>query len=382
MSILQELETAEAQYDEHVKRILSNRYILAWILKSTMEEFGEISIRRIAEECIGEDVVVSRMHVLPGQSNTGGENEEKGLIVSEENRESICEENEESDLARNKVPDRILGSNIEDKVPGEGAIFYDIRFSAYTLGKAEIKKILMNIEAQKTFHMKYPLITRGIFYGIRMISAQLDTEFTADNYSDMKKVYSIWICMNAPDYIGNAISEYGIKKTDLLEGIPDKKEEYDKMSIIMICLNGTKEGRDKGEGLVRLLNTLFAKDMSAEEKGKILSEDYGIEIDDDFGEEMSHMCNLGEGIREEALEEGMERGRTQGENRKLIEQVCRKLKKEKTPDIIAEELEEDLEKIQSICETASAFAPDYDCDEVYKAWEEKTNYLKNNTNEK
>lgn len=361
MSILQELETAEAQYDEHVKRILSNRYILAWILKSTMEEFGGISIRRIAEECIGEDVVVSRVRVMPGQTNAGVENEE-------------------SDLARNKVPDRILGSNIEDKVPGEGAIFYDIRFSAYTLGKAEIKKILMNIEAQKTFHMKYPLITRGIFYGIRMISAQLDTEFTADNYSDMKKVYSIWICMNAPDYIGNAISEYGIKKTDILEGIPDKKEEYDKMSIIMICLNGTKEGRDKGEGLVGLLNTLFAKDMSAEEKGKILSEDYGIEIGDEFGEEMSHMCNLGEGIREEALEEGMERGmekgRTQGENRKLIELVCKKLKKEKTPEIIAEELEEDLEKIQSICEVADVFVPNYDYDEVYKAWEEKIKLCK------
>lgn len=29
MSILQELETEEAQYDEHVKRSLSNRYILA-----------------------------------------------------------------------------------------------------------------------------------------------------------------------------------------------------------------------------------------------------------------------------------------------------------------------------------------------------------------
>ncbi len=33
MSILQELEREEAQYDEHVKRSLSNRYILVWILK-------------------------------------------------------------------------------------------------------------------------------------------------------------------------------------------------------------------------------------------------------------------------------------------------------------------------------------------------------------
>ena len=133
--------------------------------------------------------------------------------------------------------------------------------------------------------------------------------------------------------------------------------------------------RYKEEGFIRLLNTLLTSDMTAEEKGKILAEEYGIEIKDNFGEEMSHMCNLGEGIREEALEEGIElgltQGRTQGENRKLIEQVCRKLKKQKTPDIIAEELEEELEIIQCICEAAAPFAPEYECGDVYKAWENR-----------
>ena len=46
-------------------------------------------------------------------------------------------------------------------------------------------------------------------------------------------------------------------------------------------------------------------DMEAEEKGKILKEDYGIEVNAELGEEMEHMCNLGEGIRENALEEGL-----------------------------------------------------------------------------
>ena len=126
--------------------------------------------------------------------------------------------------------------------------------------------------------------------------------------------------MNAPNYIGNAIAEYSIKKQDIIKGIPDIKEDYD------------------------------------------------IEIDDNLGEVMGHMCNLGEGIREDALEEGMEKGET----RKLVEQICKKLRKGKTLDIIAEELEEEIEKIRYICEVAAEFAPNYECDKVYEAWEEES----------
>ena len=162
MSILQELETSEAQYDEHVKRILCNRYVLAWILKNTTEEFSDIPINQIAEECISEDMSISKVRVMSGQTN-----------------EDIVEENIGNISGRNKKPERIIGSNTEDKVPGEGVVSYDIRFSAYAPEKDEAAKILLNLEAQKTFYKKYALVTRGSFYGARMISAQMDTEFTA-----------------------------------------------------------------------------------------------------------------------------------------------------------------------------------------------------------
>ena len=74
-----------------------------------------------------------------------------------------------------------------------------------------------------------------------MISAQLGTEFEIPEYDKIKKVYSIWICMNAPKYIGNAISEYKLEKTDLIPGIPDRRKEYDKLSIVMVCLNTKKK---------------------------------------------------------------------------------------------------------------------------------------------
>lgn len=65
---------------------------------------------------------------------------------------------------------------------------------------------------------------------------------------------------------------------------------------------------------------------------------------------------------------GEERGIRWGENKKLVIQVCRKLRKGKTAEIIAEELEEPLETIESICQTAVKYAPDYDEVHVFKAW--------------
>ena len=64
-------------------------------------------------------------------------------------------------------------------------------------------------------------------------------------------------------------------------------------------------------------------------------------------------------------------GKLEGKDWMLVEQVCKKLKKEKSVKTIAEELEEDQEKIQSICEAAKDCAPDYEYDKVYQAWKEK-----------
>lgn len=68
----------------------------------------------------------------------------------------------------------------------------------------------------------------------------------------------------------------------------------------------------------------------------------------------------------QALQEMMEESRVEGEMRKLISQICRKIQKGKTPEIIAEDLDEDLSVIVKIFKAAKEFAPDYDCGQIYK----------------
>ena len=304
------LAAGKSQYDAQCKRVLANKVILAWILKYTVKEFRSMSIRQI-KKCIGNDILISKVSVEPGKTN-----------VSE--------------------PEKIIGEAEEDKVPGEGWIYFDIRFSVYLPKKSEKIKMLINVEAQKDFHPGYAVPSRGVFYAARMISAQKGTEFSGSDYDGIRKVYSIWICMNAPDYIGNAVSEYSLVKTDHIPGIPDQKSAYDKISAVQICLNPKSE---KGNRLTEMLNVLLSAKMKADEKIKILEEDFQIPMEREMGKELNQMCNLSDYVEEIGIKKGIEK--------LLTEQVMKKIEKGKTIPEIADALEEDEETIRRIVETLS-----------------------------
>ena len=115
------LAKGKSQYDTYCKRILANKIILAWILKYVAEEFVDMDIGQI-KECIGTDVQVSEVNVLPGRTNTPGS-------------------------------ERIIGESEEDSVPGEGELYYDIRFSVYYARQKQRIKLIINVEAQKEFRI-------------------------------------------------------------------------------------------------------------------------------------------------------------------------------------------------------------------------------------
>ena len=69
----------------------------------------------------------------------------------------------------------------------------------------------------------------------------------------------------------------------------------------------------------------------------------------------------------QGIERGIEQGVEQGRFQILIELVCSKLKKGKTPEEIADALEEPVENIQKICQIAEQYAPEYPAEEVCRA---------------
>ena len=301
------LAEKKSQYDTYCKRILANKIILAWILKYVAEEFRDMSISAI-KTCIESDIHISDVDVLPGRTNLN-------------------------------APEKITGESESDSVPGEGELCYDIRFSVSYARQKERIKLIINVEAQKDFYPGYSIITRGIFYGTRMISSQKGIEFTGRDYDNIRKVYSIWICMNAPDYIGNAISEYSIHKKDRIPGIPDEKKAYDKLTVIMICLN---PGSEKGNRLTKMLGILLTPEIEAKAKIKQLENEFDIPMENDMGEELNQMCNLSDYVEEIGIKKGIEQGREQ--------LVMKKYKKGRSIAEIADALEESEDTIRKIIE--------------------------------
>ncbi len=254
-------------YDTNVKYLLSDKQILSWILKYTVEEFREMDIEDIIG-CVGDDIEIGTRPTDAGLSNLG----------------------------------RVKGTETEDNVPGEGIIYYDIRFTAY-IKEAEMK-ILVNIEAQKSScysKLGYHLENRIIFYLARMISAQKQTEFFHSDFDNLKKVRSIWICMDN-DETEDTIEEIGLDRKMVFG---NKKNSYhmDLMKGIIVNIRN-EEKCISGEGIKKSQNVLISmleellSEKDAVEKKRILTDEYGMRMTTELEGRIQIMCNLSENIRE------------------------------------------------------------------------------------
>ena len=268
-----ELARDKAKLDAMCKRILANKVILAWILKECLEEYKGYSCSEVVD-CIEGTPEIS----------------EKPVHLDE------------------VMPEKITGIGTEDKTVTEGTVTYDIRFTAKIPGTDYKVHLYVNIEAQNDYEPGYPLIKRGIYYCCRMISAQYQREFTKSHYENLKKVYSLWICINPPEERKNTITEYRIEEKTIIGESREIKENYDLMNCMMICL-GDPEDTD---GILRLLDTLMSGEMSTEKKKDVLERDYKIEMTRELESEVSGMCNYSDGIWMKGLKQGIERGKAEG----------------------------------------------------------------------
>jgi hypothetical protein len=264
-----------AGYDAACKRVLSEKAILARIMKSCLEEYKECDVSDIAEKYIEGQPQVSAVPVLPDEDST---------VIS--------------------------GMDTEDKSVREGSVTYDIRFRAIAPSSGEQIALIINVEAQNDFYPGYPLIKRGIYYCSRMISSQYGREFTGAHYEKIKKVYSIWICMNPPKVRENTITRYRLVEEHLVGEAMESVRNYDLLSIVMLCLGGP-DGENY-DGVLRMLDVLLSNETSEAEKRKILQDDYDIQMTRTMEQEVSVMCNLSKGIMEKGITKGRVEGRSEG----------------------------------------------------------------------
>lgn len=266
------IDTAEqeAQYDSCVKKLLSNRLVLAWIMKECVPEFKQVSISQIAKDCIEGEPQISTAAV----------------------------DQDELDYIEEMSDKSIESMNTEDVSIKEGKVLYDIKFSAIVPDSEEPVQLIINVEAQKDDNTPYPLIKRAIYYVSRMISAQKKTVFTGKHYEKIRKVYSIWIQMNVGEGKGNTITKYRINEEHVIGNVSEKESDYDLLTVLMLRLGSAADATEKS--ILRLLDVLLSANTKPAEKKAILEKDFDIPMTASMSEEANVMCNLGEGIREQS----------------------------------------------------------------------------------
>ena len=264
----------KAQYDARVKRLVGHKRVLAQILIKTVDEFKGMSPKTVAN-CIEGTPYISTVPVEPGLTNA----------------------------VLDKKGQRIVGFNTESQEINEGLARFDIVF--YVRTKDGLSQIIINVEAQKDEPGEYEILNRAIFYVSRLVSSQKERDFENSRYDDIKRVYSIWVCMNMDE---NTMSHIYLTKEDVI-GSYEWKGNLDLINIVMIGLAKELPEHDETYELHRLLGALLSQ---VDEKLSIIGNEYDIPIEENMRKDVSAMCNLGEGIEEKGIAKGREAGREEG----------------------------------------------------------------------
>ena len=303
----------EARYDRAAKKLLANKLVLAHILKDCVKEYQACSIMDIAQKYIEGEPEIGTTGVYMDDSSSPEQPDIKPEMVATQSAEMQAMNTQKMNAqAMNTQVAKVQGMGNEDISQNEGTVYYDVRFNAIAPSTEEHENIrlIINAEAQNRFKLKYPLTKRAVYYGSRLISAQHGTVFTKSDYQKLRKVYSIWICVNPAKRFRNTITRYSLKPEAIIGNAVEAPENYDLINIVMVCLGKMEEWNDNN--LIKFLGVLFQNELSAREKKDILERDFNIPMTETFESEVDDMCNLSQGVAEEAMQKGLEQGRQEG----------------------------------------------------------------------
>ena len=209
---------------------------------------------------------------------------------------------------------RLVGFNTENQELNEGLVRFDIVF--YVRMKDGLSQIIINVEAQKDEPSDYEILNRAVFYVSRLVSSQKERDFENSSYDDIKSVYSIWICMN-------------IIMIGLAKELPEHDETYE---------------------LHRLLGALLSRELTIDEKLDIIGNEYDIPLEENFRKDMSTMCNLSQGVKEEGIAIGRREGLEEGRREGYAELITKMYKNGLSIEQIASATDKTVEEVRAIIE--------------------------------
>ena len=302
--------------------VLSNKYILANILRECVPEFNGYDIDFIVQNCFLDRVKIGSAAVH---------------LDDIDNEDSIAGRNtDDVSLTEGKVGFDLLFEVLVPKPNNEcqnlkapkdlpDAAASDKKAASASCDEQEIVMLTIDLEAQQKIYPRETLIKRTIYYACREVGRQRRVMGKNFSYRKLHKVYSIWFLLNPANYRVNSISGLKIgpsdkafleildKKGDVYEDFSDeflniiqKRYNADLLEIIFIDIADNQ--KDSDNRLIKILGNLFSTKKEVDERKEILENEFGVRMTREEEERFDTMCNWGEAL----LKHGEKKGRAEG----------------------------------------------------------------------
>ena len=132
------------------------------------------------------------------------------------------------------------------------------------------------------------------------------------------------------------------------------KGDIDLANIVLIGLAEDLPEKEEKYELHRLLGALLSAKLDVNTKLDIIGNEFDIPLESDIRKDVNDMCNLSQGIKEQAYAEGTENGIVKGvaigKREGIAETIIKMYRKGYEPAQISDLLDMELDEIQEIIE--------------------------------
>ena len=193
--------------DALIKKIFSNREVLAWLLVNFIDEYKGCSVREVMGKYLPQATL--KFNQVPLHAG---------------------------DVSPESVP----AANTEDKELLEGTVAFDVLLMLPVPGKPnKIIGVVIDVEVQKNDSPGYPIETRMVYYLCRMVSKQRGLTFTGSDYGSICKCYSLWFCPMLSKGEAPSIDRFFLAGERVFGegGVVAKKADYDLLEGYTVRFN-------------------------------------------------------------------------------------------------------------------------------------------------
>ena len=253
--------------DPLIKKIFSNREVLAWLLVHFINEYKECDVQEVMEKYLPHArLEIGKIPVHPGEI----------------------------------PPENVQTGNVEDKQLAERTVMFDIMLTLPSPNRPDRSiGVVIDIEVQKNDQPGYPIESRMVYYLCRSVSKQRDITFTGSDYGSICKCYSLWFCPRLAKGESPSIDHFFLVGERVFgEGdVAAEKADYDLLEGYTVRFDNNPTQPVNEE--IRYLQLLLTDIAGPLERLDELHEKYGLSKT----REAEDMCNYSEYLRQEAKEE-------------------------------------------------------------------------------